>query len=297
MTASTIKAPADGVRGGFEGSYLGANDRISPRAIMECKICWTTYDPAEGDDYRQILPGTPFIALPEDWKCPGCDAPKAQFIVREDPGSDEMREVAVIAAATARLVADFREVYHSKMRDMPVINQALHVEAVGFRRHDDCYLGVLIAPWFMNLILLPGEGSAWPTLRAGEKETIAFPSGEYEFIHNSREMVGPYKACSLFSPMADFTSQMQATDVARAVMAELFREENREETDRAAEIRATREAELAAADAATDAPLAATSAAPPKAQMPLPDLRPSRRALLTGGMTTPEGAQAERGHE
>ena len=58
---------------GFEGSFLGANDKISPRAIMECKICWTPYDPAEGDDTRQVLPGTPFLALPADWKCPNCD--------------------------------------------------------------------------------------------------------------------------------------------------------------------------------------------------------------------------------
>ena len=33
---------------GFEGSFLGASDKISPLAIMECKICWTPYDPAEG---------------------------------------------------------------------------------------------------------------------------------------------------------------------------------------------------------------------------------------------------------
>ena len=45
----------------FEGSYLGANDRISEQAIMECKICWTPYEPAEGDDTRQVEPGTPFV--------------------------------------------------------------------------------------------------------------------------------------------------------------------------------------------------------------------------------------------
>ena len=50
----------------FEGSYLGAADRISRQAIMECKICWTPYDPAEGDEFRQIDPGTPFSELPED---------------------------------------------------------------------------------------------------------------------------------------------------------------------------------------------------------------------------------------
>ena len=71
---------------GFEGSYLGAADKISPAAIMECKICWTPYDPAEGDDYRQVEPGTAFRDLPGDWSCPNCSAPKAQFMVLEDPG-------------------------------------------------------------------------------------------------------------------------------------------------------------------------------------------------------------------
>lgn len=273
-------------RGGFEGSYLGANDRISPRAIMECKICWTTYDPAEGDDYRQVLPGTPFVALPEDWKCPGCDAPKAQFMVREDPGSDEMRMAAAIGQMTQALVADFREVFHAKMRDLPVVNHALHVEAVGFHLRDGQVLGVLVAPWFMNLILLPQPGDDWSALSPGAKEVIAFPSGAYEFIHNRREMVGGYKACSLFSPMADFTSQMQAVEVARAVLPELFRNENRAETDRAAEIRTARMAELAqlaemdaaAADGADGAGARPTD---------VPVLVPSRRAVLTGGLSTP----------
>ncbi|WGR59240.1 MULTISPECIES: [NiFe]-hydrogenase assembly chaperone HybE [Paracoccus] len=264
-------------RGGFEGSYLGANDRISPQAIMECKICWTSYDPAEGDEYRQVLPGTPFAALPADWKCPGCDAPKEQFIVREDPGSDEMRIAAEIERRCARLVADFREVFNAKMRDVPIINQALHVEALAFRPWQGGFLGVLIAPWFMNLIWLPGEDQDWSALKAGEKEVVAFPSGEYEFIHNSREMTGPYKACSLFSPMADFTSQLQAVEVARAVMVELFKPENRDGTDRAAEIRAAREAELAP-------PPEAASEAGPASDAPIPDPRPTRRALLTGGL-------------
>ena len=98
---------------GFEGSYLGANDRISERAVMECKICWTPYDPAEGDDSRQILPGTPFAALPEDWHCPTCDAPKAQFMVREDPGAPALLEAQRVSAQAERLAADFREIWNA----------------------------------------------------------------------------------------------------------------------------------------------------------------------------------------
>lgn len=251
---------------GFEGSFLGAQDKISPLAIMECKICWTPYDPAEGDDSRQISPGTAFLALPEDWTCPGCSAPKAQFLVREDPGALSSQLAAEITRRTGLLTADFREVFHSKMRDLPMVNQALHVEAVAFQPHDQGILGVLIAPWFMNLVLLPNEDR--PALKAGEKEMILFPSGEYEFIHNTREMTGPYLACSLFSPMGDFTSQLQAVDVARAVMAELFKPENRSETDRAADIRAAAEA----------------AAAPPEAAL-APDAAPSRRRLITGGLS------------
>ena len=136
---------------GFEGSYLGANDKISPQAIMECKICWTPYDPAEGDDTRSILPGTPFIALPDDWGCPNCDAPKEQFLVSEDPGSDAMREAEVLAEKTKALVTDFTEVWHAKMRDVPMVNKLLHVQAVGWGIHQGRPLGVLISPWFMNL--------------------------------------------------------------------------------------------------------------------------------------------------
>lgn len=260
---------------GFEGSYLGASDKISSRAVMECKICWTPYDPEVGDDYRQVDPGTPFAELPEDWSCPTCEAPKEQFMVLEDPGAEALREAAEVVQATEKLTADFLEVWHSKMRDVPLVNKALRVEAVGFRRHEGVILGVLVSPWFMNLVMLP-DGQDWSGLTTGEKETVVFPSGEYEFMHNVREMTGGYKACSLFSPMNDFASHKDATDVARAVMEALFVAENQAETDRAADIRAAREAELA----------------PPADEIETvePAAPPSRRAVLTGGLASEAGA-------
>lgn len=228
----------------FEGSYLGATDKISALAIMECKICWTTYDPAEGDDTRQISEGTAFRDLPDDWSCPGCSAPAAQFLVREDPGSAQMQLEAEIDRRTTALVADFTDIWHSKMKDVPIVNHAIHVQAVGFTPWNGGALGVLIAPWFMNLVFLPGEQQS--KKNPMEKEVITFPSGRYEFIHNSRPLIGPYMACSLFSPMNDFTSQLQAVDVAKAVMIELFNPENEAETDRSADIRRIREAEIQA---------------------------------------------------
>lgn len=245
---------------------MGAAAKISPRAVMECKICWTPYDPADGDETRQILPGTPFIALPHDWSCPTCSAPREHFMVRDDPGSDAAAEAAALDARCAALVADFIEIWHAKMRDVPMVNKALHVQATGFRLWEGRPLGVLVSPWFMNLILLPATGEDWSDLHRGAKEVVAFPSGSYEFIHNTREAIGGYKACSLFSPMGDFQSQAQAVEVAQAVMVALFDEAHRAGTDRAADIRAAREAALMPAEPAA-----------------LPDA-PSRRAVISGGL-------------
>jgi rubredoxin len=50
-------------------------------ARMECRICWHVYDPAEGDELGQVPAGTPFAALPADWRCPRCDAARELFLV------------------------------------------------------------------------------------------------------------------------------------------------------------------------------------------------------------------------
>lgn len=59
---------------------------ISDGDRMECGICWHVYDPPEGDPVWQIEPGTPFSALPEDWRCPNCDALQLKFMRLGDAG-------------------------------------------------------------------------------------------------------------------------------------------------------------------------------------------------------------------
>ncbi|MGE4483194.1 rubredoxin [Acidocella sp.] len=54
------------------------------QARYECRICWHVYDPADGDEVRQIPPGTAFEDLPADWTCPVCDAARDKFIRLDD---------------------------------------------------------------------------------------------------------------------------------------------------------------------------------------------------------------------
>ncbi|MBH5386334.1 rubredoxin [Bradyrhizobium diversitatis] len=59
---------------------FGVRQDVTEGMRLECGICWTVYDPADGDDAAQIASGTPFAVLPDDWRCPNCDAPKSKFM-------------------------------------------------------------------------------------------------------------------------------------------------------------------------------------------------------------------------
>ncbi|MEG1583567.1 MAG: acyl-CoA dehydrogenase family protein [Anaerovorax sp.] len=45
-----------------------------------CSGCGYEYDPANGDDESDIMPGTLFESLPEEWICPDCGEAKDMFI-------------------------------------------------------------------------------------------------------------------------------------------------------------------------------------------------------------------------
>ncbi|WP_346861283.1 flavin reductase [uncultured Draconibacterium sp.] len=47
--------------------------------VYSCNICGFQYDPEEGDPSMGIAPGTPFEDLPEDYRCPICNADKDFF--------------------------------------------------------------------------------------------------------------------------------------------------------------------------------------------------------------------------
>jgi len=131
----------------------------------------------------------------------------------------------------AALEAAFRAILQKSMQDMPVVNPALSVEAVGFRPWHEHWLGILITPWFMNLVLMPRVSAMWSPIGAGESRHYVFPAGVFEFIGASDPALGDYQACSLFSPMFDFADAAGAHDTAVAALEALFDAASREPGD------------------------------------------------------------------
>lgn len=145
----------------------------------------------------------------------------------------------------AALQQAFANVLDKQMRDMPMLNRALRVEPVGFRPWEDHWLGIVVTPWFMNLVLMPRVSAKWRPIRERESRHYVFPAGVFEFIGARDAALGDYQACSLFSPMFEFADQRQARDTAVAALDALFDATSRE----LPQVNAPRAGETAAAPA------------------------------------------------
>lgn len=131
---------------------------------------------------------------------------------------------------SARLTAAYRAVHDQRMRGLPFVNAALRVEAVAFAPWKTYWLGVMVTPWSMNLMLLPGAAEAWRSLPVGDKRRYRFPAGDFDFVAGRADDIGEYLACSLFSPVLEFADHASARQTAALAREALFDPANAEAT-------------------------------------------------------------------
>ena len=121
------------------------------------------------------------------------------------------------AAVVSALAAHFRHVHATQMQDVPILNPQLQVEAVGFQTLPDHagLLGVLITPWFMNLLWIADTAEPFVS---GNTRLLALPSGEYALNANHAAAVGTFYSASLFSPVLQFADHATAVLTAQHIM-------------------------------------------------------------------------------
>jgi [NiFe] hydrogenase assembly HybE family chaperone len=115
------------------------------------------------------------------------------------------------------------------MVDVPILNSAMKVEAVGFREWEGRWIGVLVTPWMINLVLLPGQETTLVPLAPDEKKKWTFPSGEYEFMGLNEPLIGTCHMCSMISPVMEFETHDEAVAVAQEIMVGLFTDQKSQE--------------------------------------------------------------------
>lgn len=173
----------------------------------------------------------------------------------------------------AELEACFRRIADTRMAGLPFLHPGLAVQAVGFAPEPDApavLAGVLVTPWFMNLVRLPvraldgGAGAAAGWLAVGAKASRPVGALALDFIGGREDGLGVFESASLFSPMQAFADQAAAVVAAQAALEHL-----RQPT----------------APVAATAPSPATAAASAAPEPP-----PSRRGFLFGRARPPERA-------
>jgi len=117
----------------------------------------------------------------------------------------------------------FTEIAHTRMLRVPVQNPAVHIQAMGFMPDPDdadMLQGVLVTPWFMNLVRLPTRtvSAGNKLLAVGEKATRVVGNQLFEFVGACEADIGAFEVCSLFSPMFEFANHAAAADTANEIL-------------------------------------------------------------------------------
>lgn len=143
------------------------------------------------------------------------------------------------------LVGLYQQIGLTRMAGIPLLNPALHVQAVGFEvlanetsslpspaqpgtrklpvlpaempAGQASGLGILITPWFMSLLCLPLMYTV-QTARVGIKTSRYVGQTCFEFMLAHEEALGSYETCSLFSPVFEFSEQATAVATASTIL-------------------------------------------------------------------------------
>jgi [NiFe] hydrogenase assembly HybE family chaperone len=116
----------------------------------------------------------------------------------------------------------FFRIQREQMADVPILNSALAVEAVDFQRWQGHWLGIVVTPWCMSLLLVPGSAEGWISTGENKRRFVRFPAGDFAFLGSAEGELGEYQSCPLFSPMGQFSTQSEATMTARAALVAML---------------------------------------------------------------------------
>jgi [NiFe] hydrogenase assembly HybE family chaperone len=134
-----------------------------------------------------------------------------------------MRTLAeTLQTRTQALVNVYAQIAAKRMQGLPFLHAKLQVQAVAFEcdaAEPNLAVGILITPWFMNLLRLPlNDAAGQGMLAIGIKAERACGAHRFEFIGSHEAATGAFEAASLYSPMFEFADQAAAVATACEVL-------------------------------------------------------------------------------
>jgi [NiFe] hydrogenase assembly HybE family chaperone len=129
-------------------------------------------------------------------------------------GAETTLETQEAEAIAERLVAAYGRIAETAMAGVPICNPALGVAASGFRAWGGRAVGVVLTPWFMNLVAVDLAGHTSAPAANGQTVAMFLPAGAVDFLVGELDGIGRIDSCSLFSPVFEFESMEVALETA-----------------------------------------------------------------------------------
>ncbi|MFM5161808.1 hydrogenase-2 assembly chaperone [Aeromonas rivipollensis] len=114
---------------------------------------------------------------------------------------DAVQEFSGFATNPAPLlVAQYERIAREQMQGLPFYHATMPivVECVLFEGQ---WLGCVLTPWMLSLVVLPGPDQRWPVRSSSDRLALQLPCGNMTFMVGELPETGQLLACSLMSPL------------------------------------------------------------------------------------------------
>lgn len=131
---------------------------------------------------------------------------------------------------TALFQAEMQQVAES-MAELPFYRADIPCFCPKFVLFEGQWIGVVLTPWLLSVVVLPGPEQYWDTRKIGDKIALQFPNKTLLFTVSSLPNIPQYLSCSLMSPLASTLTTEQAQQLARDCLHQLLSLPVQETTD------------------------------------------------------------------
>lgn len=131
--------------------------------------------------------------------------------------------VGFMTAPKAEVKAAFDVVARESMHDLTFLHPSMPVYVSDFTLFEGQWVGSVITPWMLSVLIFPGPEQVWPVRKVSEKLGLRLPYGAMTFTVGALDNVSQYLSCSLMSPLSHDLSVEEgirlAEDCARMVLS------------------------------------------------------------------------------
>ncbi|MBS4722007.1 hydrogenase-2 assembly chaperone [Aeromonas caviae] len=98
------------------------------------------------------------------------------------------------------LVAQYERIAREEMQALPFYHATMPIVAE-CTLFEGQWLGCVLTPWMLSVVVLPGPDQLWPVRSSSERLALQLPCGNLTFMVGALPETGQLLACSLMSPI------------------------------------------------------------------------------------------------